>query len=286
MSDMLPESYGQGYNSPEVQQESQDFIEPDNSGTAEIAQETSNRNPAWEQALSSVPEEFHSHLEKHFGEWDSGVQKRFEKVQQEFSPYKEFAELKVPPTDIQQALKVYQAINTQPKAVYEYLREQFNFGVDESQGQREAEKPVEDYDLSDETDITKNPVFQQMAEKASRAEQFVNDFQRQQEQARIDAEVATEAQAVEKAFPHLDIQAVATMAIGNARSTNAMPDLMNAAKYLDSLIPKARVSDSAPPIVAGGSRGIPQQPEKHFGDMTSEERGQYIANRMAAVNSQ
>lgn len=291
MSDMLPESYGQGYqyeDNTEFTSDNGNEAETQTENTAEQAQETDSTagiNPAWNEMLSAVPQEFHPHLTSHLEKMDKGVQQRFTKVQQQFSPYKEFAELNVPASDISQALQIYQAINTQPRSVYDYLQKQFNFGQEQSQGQQEAEQ-VEDYDLSEENDLTKNPQFKAMAEKATRAEQFIQQVQQQERQKQIDAEVDNEAKAVQAKYPNIDMKAVATFAIGQSNQTNQMPNLMAAAEYLQSLIPQPRVSDTAPPIVRAGNRGVPQQPQKKFGDMTSDERTAYVAQHLAAANSQ
>lgn len=286
MSDLLPESYGQGFEAPNTS-EVTGGEEIQSTTNEETTETQSNRNPAWESALAAIPPEFHSHLESHFSEWDKGVQKRFEKVQQDFSPlkaYKEFADLNVPTTDIQEALKFYQAVNTQPKAVYDYLQKQYNYQNENSQGQREEQ--VEDYDLSEEVDLSKNPQFKAMAEKAEAAEKFMQQVQQKERQDAANKAVDAEANKVKEAYPHLDIADVATFALGNAKQNNVMPDLMAAAEYLSKLVtPQTRASDTAPPIVSGGNRGIPQPPAKHPGDMTSDERSAYIAARMAALNA-
>jgi hypothetical protein len=111
-------------------------------------------------------------------------------------------------------------------------------------------------------------------------------MEKRERQAEADKAVAQEAKAVESKFPHLDLADVATFAMGNARQTNGVPNLMAAAEYLNNLVtPKTRVSDTAPPIVSGGNRGIPQPPAKHPGDMTPDERSEYIATRMAALQA-
>lgn len=287
MSQPFFEDNGQGSQEQNESNSNEDFSTDYSESTANESQEqTGNINPAWQDMLSAVPEEFHSHLVKGLTEWDKGVQKRFETVQQKFSPYKEFAELNVPATDISQALQLFQAINTQPKSVYDYLGEQFNFGQVQSQGQQEAEP--EDYDLSQEVDITKNPQFVEMAEKASRAEQFMQDLQRREQQQQVDMQVQNEANQVLQKYPNIDMQAVATIAVGRAKGANEMPNLMQAAEYLQSLIPQQRVSDSAPPIITGGNRGIPQSQTPDFGKMTSDQRTKYVTdamNAMAQANS-
>lgn len=249
-------------------------------GEDQSTTETSNGNPAWDEALSAIPEEFHGHLKNHFGEWDKGVQKRLETVQQKYNPYKEFVDLSVAPTDISTALQLQHAINTQPEAVFNYLREQHKFG-EVSQGQKETE--IEDYDLDSENDLLKDPRFKAVSEKAERAEAFMQQVQQREQQARIDNEVAAEAKKVTDAFPHLNLADVSTFAIGQANATQTMPNLMAAAEYLNGLVtPAQRASDSAPPVVRSGNSRIPNPPAKKFGDMTSDERAAYVAERMAA----
>lgn len=264
----------------EVGQGQEEFTTEVTGGESGGTTETSVGNPAWDEALSAIPEEFHGHLKNHFGEWDKGVQKRLETVQQKYNPYKEFVDLNVPANDIATALQLHHAINTQPEAVFNYLREQHKFG-EVSQGPKETE--IEDYDLSEENDLTKDPRFKALSEKAEAAESFIQNFQREQQQKQIDAEVEAEAKKVQEAFPHLKLSDVSTFAIGQANATRTMPNLMAAAEYLSGLMtPAQRASDSAPPIVRSGNSRIPNPPAKKFGDMSSEERAAYVAERMAA----
>lgn len=287
MSDMLPETYGQGYQYEDNAEFASEVTgresESQAEGTTDTQETESNAgvNPAWNEMLSSVPEEFHPHLISHLDKMDKGVQQRFTKVQQQFSPYKEFAELNVPTQDIQQALQIYHAMNTQPKSVWEMLGNQFNFGAEQKPGPA-AEEQVEDYDLNEENDLTKNPQFKALADKLSGAEQFIQNIQKAERQAEVNKSVDAEAAKVLEAFPDIDMAAVATFAIGQSNQTNKLPDLMAAATYLDSLIPKARVSDTAPPVIRAGNRGVPQNAQKKFGDMTSDEKTAYVLARASA----
>jgi hypothetical protein len=253
----------------------------DNSADTGGTTETSQGNPAWDEALSAIPEEFHGHLKDHFGKWDKGVQTRLETVQQRYNPYKEFVDLNVPAQDISVALQLQHAINTQPESVFKYLQEQYKFGENQSQGQKAEE--IENYDLDEESDPLKDPRLKAFAEKADRADQFMQQWQAKEAQKEIDAQVKTEVDAVTEKFPHLEMSDIASFAIGQANATKQLPNLMAAAEYLNSKFnPPARASDSAPPIVRSGNSRIPNPPAKRFGEMSSDERAAYVASRMEA----
>jgi hypothetical protein len=254
-------------------------VEPE--GTTIEQNDSGSGNPAWEEALNSVPEEFHPTLREHFGNWDKGVQKRFETVQQKYSPYNEFVELGVSKDDLAEAMQIRHLLNSQPRDVYDWLVKQHNFGQNESQGQQEAEP--QEYDLSEENDLAKNPQIANMQRQLEGAVGFINNLQQTQLQDKINRETQAEVEQIEAKYPGIDISAVARFAMGEAAHSNSRPNLMAAAEYLVNLIPQQRVSDTAPPVISGGSRGVPQTPSKKFGDMTSDERAEYVANMAAGL---
>jgi hypothetical protein len=274
---------GQGDSSPEV--ESIDSQVSGSESTTENSQEESSRNPAWGEALNAIPPEFHPHLEKHFSDWDKGVQNRFQKVQQELAPlsaYKEFAELGLKSEDINEAMQIRHLLNTQPRDLYEYLEKQHNFGQ-ESQGQKNAETP--DYDLSNEEyDLEKDPRFLAVQQQAAFAQQAIQENQRIQTEAKIQSEIDTEVKAIQSnpAFEGLKIQDIAAFAAG-LPTANQQGSLIAAAERLAAYLPKERVSDSAPPVLSG-NRGLPAQP-MNFGKMSPDERAKFVADYMKAQDS-
>jgi hypothetical protein len=274
---------GQGDSSPEV--ESIDSQVSGSESTTENSQEESSRNPAWGEALNAIPPEFHPHLEKHFSDWDKGVQNRFQKVQQELAPlsaYKEFAELGLKSEDINEAMQIRHLLNTQPRDLYEYLEKQHNFGQ-ESQGQKNAETP--DYDLSNEEyDLEKDPRFLAVQQQAAFAQQAIQENQRIQTEAKIQSEIDTEVKAIQSnpAYEGLKIQDIAAFAAG-LPTANQQGSLIAAAERLAAYLPKERVSDSAPPVLSG-NRGLPAQP-MNFGKMSPDERAKFVADYMKAQDS-
>lgn len=286
MSDQMPENYGQGESGPEV-------TSTDNSEVTDYSQSTTNetqteesgsRNPAWESALEAIPQEFHSHLEKNFSEWDRGVQNRFQKVQQELAPlkaYQEFAELGLKPEQINEAMQIRHILNTQPRDLYDWIQKQHNFGQ-ESQGQQKAETP--DYDLSNEEyDLEKDPRFLAVKQQAEFAQSAIQENQRIQTQAKIQSEIDAEVKQIQEnpAYSGLKIQDIAAFAQG-LPTANQKGSLLAAAERLAAYLPKERVSDSAPPVLSG-NRGLPTSPT-NYGKMSPEDRAKLVADYMKAAS--
>lgn len=286
MSDQMPENYGQGETVSDTSATSvNEGIETQSTidNSQEQSGEEFNGNPAWKSGLEPIPQEFHPHLESVFGEWDKGVQTKFQKVQQELAPlkaYKEFAELGVQKDELDKGMQLLHLFNTQPKDLYEYLVQQHKFGQ-ESQGQKNAETP--DYDLSNEEyDLEKDPRFQQVAQQAQFAQAAIQENQRIQTEAKIQQEIDTEVKEVQEKFPGLKISDVATMAQG-LPNANQKGSLIAAAERMAAYLPKERASDSAPPVLSG-NRGLPS-PSTNYGKMSSEERSKLVADLIAAQTS-
>lgn len=243
-------------------------------------EQTSKGNPAWEEALSAIPPEFHPHLKEHFGKWDGGVQQRFQKVQQQYAPYKEYADLNVDPTEINEAMQFRHLLQTQPEEVFKWMQEQYKFGAPVSQGQEEEES----LELDENESFFKDPRYQEVANKAAFAEQAVRQFNQQSAENAANEAVKAETTQVQDQFPGLDIKDVATYALGISQQTGKVPNLIQAAEAMSKYIPEApveRVSDSAPPVI-GGNKGLPSAIPPNYGAMTSSERSERFAELMKA----
>lgn len=279
MSDQIPEASNNSgdpdYNA-NLSEQTTDNI------SAETNQESdqTSGNPAWNELLSAVPQEFHPHLTKGFETWDKGVQNRFQKVQQQYAPYKELAELKVDPSEINEAMQFRHLLQTQPEEVFKWMQEQYKFGAPVSQGQEEEES----LELDENEAFFKDPRYQEVANKAAFAEQAVRQYNQQAAQNIANQQVETETKQVQDKFPGLDIVDVATYAMGIAQQSGKMPNLMEAAERMSKYVPEppvARVSDGAPPVI-GGNKGLPSATPPNYGAMTSDQRSAYVAELMKA----
>src|SRR5882762_7452101 len=82
-------------------------------------------NPAWNEALSTIPKEYHNQLLPVFQKWDANHQSGVQKVQSRYADYKEFVDNGVPADNIRIALGLAQALDENPQAVYQALHQEY-----------------------------------------------------------------------------------------------------------------------------------------------------------------
>jgi hypothetical protein len=101
-------------------------------------------HPAWRQILDSVPEEYHAALIPTLQQWDTGVSRRFQRIHDEYAPYKELGEFE--PDAIKEAMNVYNALNTDPGATWEAIGRVYGLSP---QQVSQAASDDEDFDMDD-----------------------------------------------------------------------------------------------------------------------------------------
>lgn len=116
-------------------------------GNEPTGSETPGHNPAWDEVLSVLPEQFHSVVTPHFSKWDAAANQRIESVNSQlsqFEAFKPFVEHGVGSDELERGLRLYYEINNNPQAVYEALQNAYNFGqpqqpnsTQESEGEEE-----------------------------------------------------------------------------------------------------------------------------------------------------
>lgn len=89
--------------------------------TGEQGQGQPGINPAWNEALSQLPQEFHSKVIPTFQKWDQNHTQGVQKVHSQYEPYKEFVDSGVDPEQIRIAMGITQLLETNPQAVYDAL---------------------------------------------------------------------------------------------------------------------------------------------------------------------
>ena len=99
-------------------------------------QDDNSGNPAWQEFLDVLPTQLHSQVTPVLEKWDRGVQERFEKLHEENEPYKayqNYIDNEVDPETIDYALGIMQALNEDPRKMYDAMGEYYNFTQAEKQ---------------------------------------------------------------------------------------------------------------------------------------------------------
>lgn len=102
---------------------------PIDQGAAQGGDNAPGPNPAWNDVLSQVPEQYHTALTENFTKWDQAAQQRIEAANaavKDFEPYKAFVDNKIPADELEQGLRLMYEIQTNPKDVWEALGNAYN----------------------------------------------------------------------------------------------------------------------------------------------------------------
>lgn len=229
-----------------TEDESQDQnLEVDAQGQEEISSEsTGGINPAWNEVLELLPEDVHSQVTPHFSKWDQNYQNSIQKVHSQYEPYKQIIDAGFEPDQINYAMSVLQAIETQPQEVLKAL--QAYIGEEEEQG------PDQSNTGSSETpDWLNHPEFQRVNEMVNTMAQLLVQQREAEVQAQQDAEFEKELKAVKDKFGEFDEEWVLTKMIANENLE--LEDAVKAYKeFVTGLLAKAR--QPGPKVLgAGGS---------------------------------
>lgn len=155
-------------------------------GITETGGETPGLNPAWGEALSAIPEQYHTSLTEHFSKWDQSAQSRIEQANaaaKAFEPYKDFVDNGISREQLEQGLQIAYQINANPQAVYDALAETYGYGnTPNSQvGESEVEEPQ----------VFQDPRFDQLQQGLD----VVAQTMLQQQQAKLEAEAEQQINA-------------------------------------------------------------------------------------------
>lgn len=260
----------------------------DTSGGDTTSQDISD-NPAWNDILNPVPQEFHPHLKEHLSKTDKYTQQ----VQQTYAPFKEFVESGVTKDDIEQSIQLAHLFQTNPRGVFDFLNTQYNYiptnPQQAPQGQNsQGQTQSNEFDISGEEntdfDITKNPQFQQVAQQAALATQLATQMQNQQMEQQVNAQIQTEVTQLQQTYPHIPVQEVIKRAVANASIKGGREDLDAAAKELDSMGWFKKPGTPAPPnLSGGGNRPLPSS-QTSTAAMSPKERTAHVAALLKQAN--
>lgn len=226
---------------------------PIDDGAVQGDENTPGPNPAWNDVLGVIPEQFHSQVTPHFQQWDQSAQQRIEQVNSEltqFEPYKPFIENGLSADDLEQGARLLYELNTNPQAVYTALAEAYNFGS-EPQG-NEAEE-----NEGDPQQNFQDPRFDKMQEGLDLVAQVVLQDQQAKENARAESELDAELSDLRKKHGDFDENYVLSLMANDTSAEDAVAAYQN----LTQNILKQNPRPFAPNVMgnSGGGTGLPSQ---------------------------
>lgn len=226
----------------------------DNSGESTQGNEDSTgKNPAWDEFLSVVPEELHSQVTPLLSKWDKGVQQKISQVHSQYEPYKPYVDGKVDPNQIDYAMQVLQAIETNPKevmaALTQWMGEEDTTGSNEQQGQNDSQQ------LPEQSDFLKNPEYLKLNDTVQTMAKLLVQQRDDTQQAESDRELNSEFESLHKTHGDFDEEWVLTKLLNDDKLS-----VKDAVEAYDKFVTKVRSEQRRPgPKVIGAGGSIPGQ---------------------------
>lgn len=223
----------------------------------ESGESSPGQNPAWNDVLSVLPEQFHSVVTPHFQKWDQSAQQRIEQANQtvsEFEPFKPFVENGIAPQDLEQGLRLMYEINQNPQAVYNALAEAYDFS--QASGGNESDD-AEIGDDGEETPSYNDPRFDQMQEGLDLVAQVVLQEQQQKMQAQAETDLDSELQQLHDKHGEFDEHYVLSLMANDVSPQDAVAAYQSLTQRINTQNPRP----FAPSVMgnSGGGSGLPSQ---------------------------
>ena len=250
-------------------------IEPEEvQGNVSDQDESPGLNPAWNDVLSVLPEQFHPVVTPHFSKWDSAAQQKIEAANnslKEFEAFKPFVEHGISTEELEQGIRLMYEINTNPQNVYDALQNAYNFGQAAGVNTAEAEEENEET-----PNIAEDPRYSQLQEGLELVSKIVLNDAKAKQDAQADAELNREMEALTEKYGEYDMDYVLTKMMNGMSGEDAVQ------AYQKLVTPKP----FAPTILgnsAGGS-GLPSNaidPTK----LSGKETRNLVAEMLAAAKA-
>lgn len=216
---------------------------------------TPGLNPAWEEALSAIPEQFHQTLTPHFQQWDQAAQQRIENANsslKQFESFQPFVENGISAEDLEQAAQLAYMVQTDPQAVYKALAEAHGFDSSGIVGQEGEEGEEEE-----EPQTFQDPRFDQLQSGLDIVAQTILQQENQKIAQQAEQELDSELNALKEKYPNFDEKYVLSL------MANGMSSQEAAAAYdtLTQNILQQNPRPFAPTVMgnSGGGTGLPSQ---------------------------
>lgn len=246
-------------------------------------------NPAWAPIQEKLGPIAFKSIENDLRGFDTSVQKRFDKFNQDFGWARELQKQGFSPEQISGSVQLAQQLDQDPVAFYQRL-EQFL--------QENGRMPQSQEELVEETDDpNEEPQDPRIAQMQAQLDQMTAqqnqqvEFFRQQEQMRVDREAddanMRDIQALREAHPELsknDVKDVLDRAVAMMATTGQFVSVNDAYEaevaYRNRLLSQPRPGDSAPRLVpsSGGNAAVAQT--RSLGEIPRDDIQNLIATHL------
>lgn len=177
-------------------------------------------NPAWNDFLSVIPQDLHEKVTPVLQQWDTKVQNGYQKVHQEYEPWKAIIKGSDPETT-QYALQMLSALENDPKSVYkaigDFYKDQLGDLVQPGAGAGgQGQGEPNNKDLDEKPWLADLNAIKQQNEMLTRV---ISSQQQSQQNAAADARLDNDLSAAKKTHGEFDENYVLGLLMANPQAT-------------------------------------------------------------------
>lgn len=241
--------------------------------------ETPSDNPAWASHLEKFPEGMRGLARDSFAEFDKGVQSQFEKIHQQYAPYKPFLENKVDPQRLIDAYNFALNLEQDPVGTTKLLAQQLGISL------AEAQQVVDEAQQEGDEDENVDPRYQQLEQNFQNLSEFIQQQEQQriaqEQQAQLDAELDSGFAEIESQIggklPDLVknqvLQQMLYMSSMQNRAVTVQEAFAEVNKFVEQIRQQPRPGATAPRVTpSGGSIPVSPPDGKTLGQLSPSER--------------
>lgn len=213
-------------------------------------------NPAWNDLLNEVPQEFHHKVTPVLQNWDRGVQDRFQKVHSEYEPWQAVIKSGTDPETTQFALNLLNSVNNNPEMVYNALKDYYKFdqqstqfnGSQNGQGQQEPQvvdpyqQQFQQYDQR----------FQELQRQNQIMANVLWEQQTKEQNIQADRQLDKELSSLKSKYGNYDERYVLAMMQNGMSSEDAV-------RQYHSFAENVAKTHTPRPLIMGGGGSVPGQ---------------------------
>lgn len=270
-------------------------IDTGNAGPETQQTDNNGDNPAWKGLMDAMPSSLHGQIRPHLQEWDRGVQQRFQQVQSQYAPYKQFLDGGISADDLIRGQQLMQLIATDPRTFYDRMTAHYSeeWGLNGNGDQGQSGNEEDNFgDFGDPEDQQDNPFAKELAAARQEIEQMrgnqdtmaqymASQVQQRYEQE-ADQQVEQEFNAVVEKYGELDqpkVNLIVSLALQNDMT------VADAADQVFAMLGTQTPQPPPPPRVVSTTGGTPTAPPINPGNLSGRERRSLVASILQQNNA-
>jgi hypothetical protein len=240
-------------------------------------------HPAWQEILSVIPEELHDKVLPTLQNWDAGVSRRFQKIHDEYEPYKKFEGYD--PEDIEEAMGVYRALTNDPASTWETIGRVYGLSPQQvSQATSDEDIDLDGLPESIRERLSKIDLHDQVLEYVSKQMLEIQAAEEEAQEDQVLEELLGELHTAYGDFDEEYVVGLLAAGVDPDDAVNRFKDFTS--RYQPQVQQQPSVREMAPRVMSSGG-GIPNTGSVDVNKLSNQDTQELITQilRLSQENS-